>query len=60
MSTLAYALAKATTGFRVTNAVLNFIESCFRKVSRTLLGKSWAHLIPSVREQIFQTLGAAT
>ncbi|KAJ1727551.1 hypothetical protein LPJ61_004511, partial [Coemansia biformis] len=60
MSTLSYALAKATTGFRVTDAALNFIESCFRKISSSLLGKSWAHLIPSVREQVFRTLDAAT
>ncbi|KAJ2266840.1 hypothetical protein EV176_005458 [Coemansia sp. RSA 451] len=60
MSTLSYALAKATTGFRVTDAFLNLIESGFRKVRHALLGETWSSLIPTVREQIFKTLSNAT
>ncbi|KAJ2563852.1 hypothetical protein GGH12_002351 [Coemansia sp. RSA 1822] len=60
MSTLSYALSKATTGFRVTDAFLNLIESGFRKVSHALLGESWSSLIPTVKEQIFKTLSNAT
>ncbi|KAJ2297478.1 hypothetical protein IWW52_006668, partial [Coemansia sp. RSA 2704] len=60
MSTLSYALAKATTGFRVTDVLLNLVESGFRKVSHALLGESWASLIPTVKEQIFRTLSNAT
>ncbi|KAJ1860321.1 hypothetical protein LPJ78_005874, partial [Coemansia sp. RSA 989] len=59
MSSLSYAVAKVTTGFRITDALLNLIESGFRKVSHALLGDSCS-LIPTVKEQIFQTLNNAT
>ncbi|PIA15399.1 hypothetical protein COEREDRAFT_87818 [Coemansia reversa NRRL 1564] len=60
MSTLSYAFAKVTTGFSITDALLNLIENCFRKISNALQGKSWGHLIPTIKEQIFQTLESAS
>ncbi|KAJ1727552.1 hypothetical protein LPJ61_004512, partial [Coemansia biformis] len=39
---------------------LEVVELCLSKVRHLFLGKSWAHLIPSVREQVFRTLDAAT
>ncbi|KAJ1872830.1 hypothetical protein LPJ57_005019, partial [Coemansia sp. RSA 486] len=60
MSSLTYALAKVTTGFRFADFALKGMESCFARISRTLLSKSWAFMIPNVRQQVADTLSSAT
>ncbi|KAJ2841484.1 hypothetical protein J3B02_005878, partial [Coemansia erecta] len=60
MSSLTYALAKVTTGFRLADFALKGMESCFSRISRALLSKSWAFMIPNVKQQIAETLSSAT
>ncbi|KAI7835114.1 Mycolic acid cyclopropane synthetase-domain-containing protein [Kickxella alabastrina] len=60
MSTLSYAFAKVTTGFRLADIALKGIEMCFHRISRILLTRPSAFIIPTVKQQIALTLSKAT
>ncbi|KAJ1905328.1 hypothetical protein LPJ71_004582, partial [Coemansia sp. S17] len=49
-----------TSGNFLKDLALGSIESGFGKLSRALLSRSWSFVIPTIREQIAQTLSTAT
>ncbi|PIA15400.1 cyclopropane-fatty-acyl-phospholipid synthase [Coemansia reversa NRRL 1564] len=49
-----------TLGPALKSATLSTIEMGISKTRNALLGKSWGHLIPTIKEQIFQTLESAS
>ncbi|KAJ2374292.1 hypothetical protein H4S02_008588 [Coemansia sp. RSA 2611] len=46
-------------GIYFVNAILKALDSCVSKLSRAFLSKSWSFVIPTIREQIAQTLSTA-
>ncbi|KAJ2035120.1 hypothetical protein H4S04_009017, partial [Coemansia sp. S16] len=48
------------TGVYFVNNILAALDSCVGKLSRALLSRSWSFVIPTIREQIAQTLSTAT